>query len=420
MEGAAPSAPGPGDDGASPSTRPPSSIALWFRYGPAEHTELFHAMPDIVEALARRFTVHYFGLRSDKPIPERIRRNAIVHALPFRVDRTSQRDKAVKTALWLLALPFIGLYCRLKGIRAVYIDETVPLTAWLARMFYGPRVAQTVADFFIDVYFQGHGLKDRLARAIRDFDVRSWKKLPLIFTRVSYTRTYLAGQGFDPARIEPVYDPCDLAIYRPIDRDPPRARYGYRPADFVLVHHGILHPNKGNDRIIRALAELRADHPHLRYLLIGDGPDMPRLRALVEQLGVGDMVRFTGWLKTLPEVNEALNAGDAGLVMRIGQQADHFHVTGALVHAMACALPVVAARLGGIAEVAREDLEGLLFDPENMDEFKGKLLRLVRDATLRRRLGAAALERARELFDMRRVTERTVGPLTELAEGRRP
>lgn len=74
-----------------------------------------------------------------------------------------------------------------------------------------------------------------------------------------------------------MYDPCDLNLYRPLpdaERAAARQSFGFAPDDIVLVHHGILHPNKGNDWILRALADIRAEVPQLRYLLIGDGPEM--------------------------------------------------------------------------------------------------------------------------------------------------
>lgn len=390
-------------------------VALWFRYGPADHSELFHAMPQIVEALAAYCEVHYYGMKTATALPELIQSHAVIHELPFRVNRTSTRDKLVKTILWLLALPFVGLHCRWLGVRGVYIDETIPLTALAARIFYGRNVAITVADFFTDIYFTGN--KAFIGRALRAIDLWSWRRLPLIFTRAKTTRTWLAEHGIDPARVHPVYDPCDLALYRPLSADEraaARGQFGFSPDDIVLVHHGILHPNKGNDRILRAVAEMQAQFPHLRYLLIGDGPEMGHLRSLVCELKLEKICTLTGWLPTLSDVNRALNAADIGLVMRTGAQSDDFHMTGALVHNMACGLPVLAARLGGVSEVLKEDRNGLLFDPADMDEFKTKLEQLILDPQARRRLGASAAEDARVYFDMRRITEDTVAPLLRL------
>lgn len=391
-----------------------TKIALWFRYGPGDHSELFHAMPHIVSALAEKSEVHYFGMKTKTAIPDIIRQHAILHHLPFRVDRTNQKDKWIKTLLWMACLPLLGLYCRMKKIDAVYIDETIPLSAALTRFFFGKKTAITVADFFADIYCTGAA--SILGRLIKYIDYASWRKLPLIFTRAKSTRNFLHEKGVPREIVHPVYDPCDLNLYCPLpDRDNIRSDFGYGPQDIVLVHHGILHPNKGNDLIIKALSEIREQIPHIKYLLIGDGPEKARLDQMVTDLQMDDVCRLTGWLPTLQDVNRGLNAGDIGLVMRVGNRSDDFHMTGALVHSMACGLPVLAARLAGVAEVVQENHNGYLFDPHNMDEFKRALIKLTQSADLRQKLGRQARQDAEQLFDMQAVTRRTAEPLLKLA-----
>ncbi len=389
-------------------------IAFWFRYGPAAHAELFHAIPDILADLSNHAEIHYFSFKTHQPVPDHIQRHAILHTLPFYIDRTNQRDKFWKTLCWITAIPWLAIYCRFKGIRAVYIDETIPLTAPLARLFFGRHVAMTIADFFVDMYAERYSALRIAGKLVKRMDLWAWRTLPLLFTRAKYTKDYLTSQGVRPDRIEPVYDPCDLTIYHPADRATARAKWDIDPDSVVLVHHGILHPNKGNDRILRALAEHRTQFPNLMYLLIGDGPDMSRLKRLTTELGIESQVRFTGWLKTLPEVNTALNAGDIGLVMRIGQLSDNFHMTGALVHAMACGLPILAARLGGISEVVKEGHNGHLFDPHTLSDFSDQLKLLYNAPELRSRLGQQAYEDAKHHFDIKTVTQQTVDPLLKL------
>jgi glycosyltransferase involved in cell wall biosynthesis len=284
----------------------------------------------------------------------------------------------------------------------------------LARIFFGPCVAFSVVDFFLEIYWGDRPALRPLVRLFRALDLAAWRRLPVLFTRAQATKTYLVAKGVAPERVFPVYDPCDFDVYHPEDRAAARRRFGYGSEEIVLVHHGILHPNKGNDRILRGLATLRAAYPQLRYLLVGDGPEMGRLKALSAELGLMNHVQFTGWLAGMGEVNTALNAGDIGLVMRVGSQHDDFHATGALVHSMACGLPILSARLGGTSEIVREGSEGLLFDPQDMTAFADKLKQLVEDPSLRAACGQRALLRARELFAMQRVTRDTVEPLLAL------
>ncbi len=320
----------------------------------------------------------------------------------------------LKSILWLMVMPLVAIRCRLLRVKLVFMDETVPLSAMIGRVFFGHNIVISVSDFFVQIYMARSRLTSLLSRLIIAVDYAWWRRLPLIITRANYTKTFLVQKGFDPKCIVPVYDPCDFSLYHPGGRQPARAKYRYQDDNIVLVSHGIMHPNKGNDRIIQWVADLRKQCPSLRLLLVGDGPDMPRLTQMVSDLHVEDIIRFTGWLKTLAMVNEALNAGDIGLVMREGQESDNFHTTGALVHSMACGLPLLAARLGGVAEIVRENETGLLFDPNSGEEFKAKLVMLAQSQDLRLRYGAAAYKLAKELFDIQVVTEKTVRPLLAL------
>ncbi len=389
-------------------------IAFWFRYGPAEHTELYHALPNLIEALSTRAEVHYFGFEGRRPTPDSIAKHATVHILPFRVDRTRHADKIIKYILWLLCLPWIGLRCRKLGIRAIYIDETVPLAAPLARLFFGPRVAMSIADFFTDIYLSGNSLSRVFGSAIRAVDWRAWRKLPLIITRAKNTRDFLAQHGVDPARVRPIYDPCDTALYHPMDRAAARKQFNYSDDEVVLVHHGILHPNKGNERIIRAIAAARTQLPNLRFLLVGHGPEFDHLQALCDELKVRDIVRMTGWLPKPEDVNVALNAGDIGLVMRVGHASDDFHMTGALVHNMAAGLPILGAKLAGVSEVVEDGVQGYLFPPDDMALFTQRLIEMANDPAARKRMGEAAHAQALRSFAMDAVVEQTVSALMEL------
>lgn len=386
-------------------------IALWHRYGPADHSQGCHSVPPVIRKLARECEVHYFGMRTRNPVPGDILDHAAIHYLPFRVNRASTRSKILGTLLWYALLPWMALRCRWMGVALIYMDETLPLAAGIAKLFFGRKVVVTVADFFLDVYFSGYPLLQPFCRLIKRIDFAAWRTLPLIFTKVKYTAGFLAARGVDPARVCPVYNPCDRTIYYPMDRVEARRSWNLPADDLIIVHHGVLHPNKGNDRIMRALAELGNEFPNARYLLVGHGPEMDNLKRLAQELAMEERVTFTGWLPTEADVNRALNCGDIGLVMRIGQETDNFHLTDALAHEMASGLPILSARLAGIAEVVRDGESGFLFDPDNMNEFKAKLRRLAGDEELRRKFARASLALSAEYFDINTVSDQIVHAL---------
>lgn len=406
----------------SPATAPAPKprIAVFFRYGAEEHVTFLPPLPELARRLGERFEVHHFGMRSPLPRPPELPDSLVIHHLPlFTVRRQSSFDKFLKAAVWLAALPWLGLYCRVRGFRAVFVDESVPLTALILRLFYGPRLAFTIHDFFTEMYFEPSPVLRPVGRLLRRIDLFSWRRLAMLITRVSRTREFLQGLGVPDERIAVVGDGGDLSLFKPAaspaERAAARARLGYRDDEVVLVHHGVMHPNKGNDRIVRAVAALRDRLPRLRFLCVGDGPQLEEVRRLVEELGVGDRVRLTGWVEDIAEVVAALQAADIGLSMRIGNPSDHFHLTSTLVHNMACGLPVLAARLAGFQEVLREGENALLFDPDNADQLQTALIRLGEDAGLRSRLGSNALATARAKFDTRNLGAQLADVLTRVA-----
>jgi glycosyltransferase involved in cell wall biosynthesis len=209
---------------------------------------------------------------------------------------------------------------------------------------------------------------------------------------VLYTQEFLAERGV-PLEVMHLYrNPVDHTKFHPVDaatRTATRTAFGFTDSDIVLTHHGILHPNKGNDWILRQLAETQVSS--FKFLLIGNGPEMDNLKNLANELGIADRVVFTGWLPTEEDLNNALASTDIGLVMRIGQETDHFHMTDTLAHEMACGKPILAVNLHGIAEVIHDGQNGFLFSPDRPDEFMDKLHSLASDPVMRKNFSTHAL-----------------------------
>ena len=212
-----------------------------------------------------------------------------------------------------------------------------------------------------------------------------------------YTQEFLAERGI-PKEVMYLYrNPVDHTKFHPVDettRKTTREKLGFTDDDIVLSHHGILHPNKGNSWIFQRLNELKDELPNLKYLLIGNGPEMDNLQQLSSQLGIADRITFTGWLPTEQDLNNALASADIGLVMRIGQETDHFHMTDTLAHEMACGKPILAVNLKGISEVIHDGENGFLFSPDAPTEFKTKLITLSSNPSLSENQGGASLEQS--------------------------
>ena len=141
---------------------------------------------------------------------------------------------------------------------------------------------------------------------------------------------------------------------------------------------------KGVDVLLRASVELIASNPHLRLLLIGDGPRLPEYRLLAGELGIAEQVVFPGLLSD-PVGLGVFDATDVFCQPSLWQEANPL----AVLEAMSMKLPTVASDIGGLPEIVRENETGLLFPPGDVAALRTKLFILAADPAMRKRMGEA-------------------------------
>lgn len=375
-----------------------------------------HAVPAMVDQLAPEAEVHFIGPETTEPADKELRGKLTMHLLPWTFDRSNPKHKWGKTLRFYLALPGIGRRCRKMGIDFIYWEETMPLGTRILRKTFGDNIGVMVMDFFARIYTEKKPWLHGFRNWVEWVDCRSWQKLPVVYTHVEFAKKFLVERGLDPDRIHVIPNPCDHSKFHPVDDDTrktTRNKFGFTDDDLVLSHHGILHPNKGNDWILHRIAELKDDMPNLKYLLIGDGPEMGHLKKLAAKLGIDDRVVFAGWLPSEKALNQALASSDIGLVMRIGQETDHFHMTDTLNHEMACGKPILAVHLQGIAEFIDDVTNGHLFSPDDSAEFRTKLIRLSGPDSPAETFGLNALELSRNRCTYSAISQKTIGTILQ-------
>ncbi|MBU0715126.1 MAG: glycosyltransferase [Verrucomicrobia bacterium] len=404
------------------SRKDPLRVALLYRYGVHDHKELYPIIPEVLRQLGQQCEALYVGPNRRQAGAQYRFPGVRYLFLPFSVNRASTFDKVAKALLWYACLPFIALYFRFVW-RAdlIWIDESsLPAQGRLMQMISGRPLAITVCDFFISIYSENFSWLRLLEKRLDAIDRHSWLKAAGLFTRSESLRRHLIAQGVSPERVVVARDAVLPDLFVPGDAVAVRRKLGFGNADVVLCHHGILHPNKGILRVTGWMLPALKSDPHLKLLIIGGGPDLKPLRELVQKHQLQTQIIFAGWLASHADVNAHLNAADIGLVMRIGQSTDHFHVTGALIHSMMCALPVLACRLEGIQEIVTEGQEGVLFDPNSADEFLQKLAILKQNTVRRREMGQKGRAKALAEFNPEHIAKQTAETLIRFARLGRP
>ncbi len=176
----------------------------------------------------------------------------------------------------------------------------------------------------------------------------------------------LAARGLPRERIRTIY--CGLDHDRFSLADPPP-----RSDTPLVVCWSRLRRYKSTDVALRAFAEIHAALPGARMLVMGRGPDEPRLRKLVARLGLGAAVRFTGHLpweelvRTLHRAHVFLNPSPK----------EGWGLT--VIEANQCGVPVVASDRPGLRDSVRHDQTGLLVPYGDAHAMAQAALRLLHD-----------------------------------------
>jgi len=133
----------------------------------------------------------------------------------------------------------------------------------------------------------------------------------------------------------------------------------------------------------------------IAYLVVGGGELKEELLAYRGKLGLDDKVIFTGWKREPDTVYADLDI--------VALTSDNEGTPVCLIEAMAASRPVVSTRVGGVKDLVREGENGLLVEKGDVDGLAGSILRLARDAGLRRSLGSEGNRFVRTLYSKDRL-----------------
>lgn len=219
----------------------------------------------------------------------------------------------------------------------------------------------------------------------------------------------IAQEGVAAAKIRVIYNGIDADRYaRPADRVLRETLGISADAQVVGVVANLIH-YKGHRILLEACRRVRAVRPDVRVLLIGDGPCRVELEQRAVALELGDMVRFLGSRRDIPELLAEID------LAALPSLEEGF--PNAVLEAMAAGKPVVASRVGGVPEAVVDGATGLLVPPGEPESLAGAILALLDDPRRAEAMGRAGRQRVVERFGMARMVEETQTIYEELLRG---
>jgi glycosyltransferase involved in cell wall biosynthesis len=240
-------------------------------------------------------------------------------------------------------------------------------------------------------------LVDEAARYRGLRDVEAWRSrertilnaADAVVAVSSGVRAYAIQCGVAPARTVVVHNGVDLERFESATGKAVRHRYGLGSAD-VVGFVGSLKPWHGVDLLLHAAAGL---DQAVKVLIVGDGPQRGEVEALARGLHMDDRVVFTGAVPhhAVPDYLAAMTVGAAPY----RGQLDFYFSPVKVAEYLAARLPVVASRQGDLSDLVGE--AGLLVTPDDANELREALHRLLSDHQLRHRMQRAAHQRAQAM-----------------------
>ncbi len=274
-----------------------------------------------------------------------------------------------------------------RGLDIIHAHYAIPhsLCAYLARELAGQSRVKIVTTLHgTDITLVG---SDPSFRDITTFSIQKSDAVTAVSRNLAEETARIFPIEKD---IKVIYNFVDTRLYKPGGKGLRKKKPGER----VLLHISNFRPVKRIQDVVRVFARVREELPS-RLLLVGDGIERFEAVRLVQELGIKDYVSFLG---------------DQDHVLPLLQQADLFILPSekesfglAALEAMACGLPVVGSRAGGIPEVVEEGVSGYLYPVGDTAGMAAGCLALLKDGELYARFSREAGRRAEKLFDSGRI-----------------
>jgi glycosyltransferase involved in cell wall biosynthesis len=331
------------------------------------------------------FAVDVVMLGSDRVSADEHVDGVAVLRLPLRRKRGAGNlryilDYAVFTAAAGAYLTARHLRRRYRVVQVNTMPDLLAFAALVPRLT-GARLALFMKEPMPELFEAGG--RDGLTRMLERSEQLAIRFADDVLTVTDELKQTYVDRGADADKITVVLNASSINAVPPGTA----ARYA-DPERFTVMCHGLVAERYGIDTIVDAAAKAAADVPGLRVWIAGDGPFADDVRRRIDELGVGEVVEFLGFLP-VSELLDRLASADAGIVAQKASAYSHLVHTTKMYEYFAFGKPVIASRLHSVTRLfGPESLE--LYEAGDPADLAAAIVRLAQDPARRAALAAAA------------------------------
>ncbi|TYS68423.1 N-acetyl-alpha-D-glucosaminyl L-malate synthase BshA [Sutcliffiella horikoshii] len=196
--------------------------------------------------------------------------------------------------------------------------------------------------------------------------------------------------------IQTVYNFIDERVYSKKDTQDLKTQYGISDEEKVIIHVSNFRKVKRVQDVVKSFHLIEKQVPS-KMLLVGDGPEISVVCNLVRELGLKDKVLFLGKQENLEDLYSISD------LMLLLSEKESFGLV--LLEAMACGVPSVGTKIGGIPEVIDDGVTGYLSDVGDVEDIAINAVKILDNANLHKEFAENAITRVKEHFSSRRIVE---------------
>ncbi len=316
---------------------------------------------------------------------------------------------------YFYVIPFIIREVFLFKPKIVYIQFSPPA-------FFYQLILKSLklffSDFKVTVEFHDWVSEQRAIQGGNKFNVMLIEKLQVGSSKLSdQIRAVAKGIkeklllfGINERKIAVIENGTDVNFFQPMDKREAKKLIGVNPDYLYIGFIGNFAVWQGLDHLLAAIPKVIKTYKDIRFLLVGDGPEMTKIKKSISKLEKGKII-LTGSIP-YQEANLYINAFDIGIAPFIKKRNDGMVSPMKIRDYAACGVPIITTKIRGLEMVEEKNI-GILVSPDNPEILSEAIIKLIGNPVLRRKMGEKGRRVAEESFSWENVVEQILNTINK-------
>jgi glycosyltransferase involved in cell wall biosynthesis len=228
---------------------------------------------------------------------------------------------------------------------------------------------------------------------------------------------YVVGMGTDESKVKLLLLPIDTGIFNPsIESLELRQKWMFDEKNQIIVFIGTLFEFSGLDGFIRQFPQVIDAIPEARLLVVGDGPQHPKLERIINKTGLNGKVIITGFqpYSTIPQY---ISMAKVCINPFLNTDATRDIFPGKIIQYLACGKAAVATPLLGITTLIKGESQGIIY-ADSAEDMAEEVIALLKSPERRQRMESAGLSYVKQSHDQEKITRQLEAELLTAVENK--